>query len=749
MNELLSPAGTIESFYAAISGGCDAIYLGLDKFSARAYASNFNLENLKELVDYAHLRKVKIYITMNTIVYDNELAEIYKTIDELARIHVDALIIQDLSIFNYVTNKYKSLEAHVSTQMGIDDFYGAKLVKELGATRVVFAREAPLKVMKDIKNRINIEQEAFIHGALCVAYSGNCLMSSMIGERSGNRGRCAGCCRQVYSLIDLSNNKTIKTGYLLSMKDLNTSNNIKEMGFIDSFKIEGRMKEPSYVANVTNYYRDLIDNKAPINDGLLKVFNRTYTNGFINGANSSDITNIERPNNYGYPIGEIAKINKNKIWIKLFKPLSKGDQIRIESKNPFEEISIAITKMFDADFKETATNSKVVIIYTDKKIDLKAKVYKTKDSLFLKDTNFLLNRKEYKKFNVDMEITLKINEPILLKIIFEKTETYVKSDYIVEKSIKSATTKENIYNQLSKLNDTPYKLNNLKINMDENIFVSLKSLNELRRELIDALNLRRLNKKVLLNQQKEISPSKFELHSPKICVQVSNLEQYEIAKELGIEHIYYKNVVRRNNEKYVDDSEEILVGGLGSLEYYKGKNISLVTDYSLNVTNYKSAAILSSLGANRITLSQEISKDNINKLIKNYYKEYNTYPNLELIVYGRTIVMHSKYCPLKRLNMCGKCKNSNYALKDKFMSFPILFNEDCTTMILNSKTLNIMNDLNNLNGINFYRLVFTTESKEEMKEIITKFKNKLLNNSDSIFFNPSKETRGHFIKNPL
>ena len=174
ISELLSPAGTKEAFYAAISNGADAIYLGLDKFNARAYAENFNLDNLKEYVDFAHLRNVKIYVTMNTVLYDYELLEAYRTVDKLAEIGVDALIVQDLALFNYITSTYKSIEAHASTQMGIDDVNGAKIVKELGGTRVVVARETPIKVIRDIKKQTNIEVEAFIHGALCVAYSGNC-----------------------------------------------------------------------------------------------------------------------------------------------------------------------------------------------------------------------------------------------------------------------------------------------------------------------------------------------------------------------------------------------------------------------------------------------------------------------------------------------------------------------------------------------------------------------------------------------
>lgn len=749
ISELLSPAGTKEAFYAAISNGADAIYLGLDKFNARAYAENFNLDNLKEYVDFAHLRNVKIYVTMNTVLYDYELLEAYRTVDKLAEIGVDALIVQDLALFNYITSTYKSIEAHASTQMGIDDVNGAKIVKELGGTRVVVARETPIKVIRDIKKQTNIEVEAFIHGALCVAYSGNCLMSSMIGDRSGNRGRCAGCCRQVYSLIDNKNNNVIKTGYLLSMKDLNLSDEIKNMNFVDSLKIEGRMKEPEYVASVTRSYRKILDDDEFNKKDLEKVFNRTYTKGFIFGETSENITNIERPNNYGYEIGKIVKINKNKIWIKLTDELNKGDQIRVESKNPFEEISVPITRQFDASFNVVDKNNKIAIIYTDKKVFLGARIFKTKDINFYKEINETLKAKEYKKLEICMVFEAKLNKEPLLMVEYNGIKSYAKSKILVTSAISSPTSKTNIINQLNKLNDTPYEITDIKINIDENIFIPLKEINELRRKAIESLNEIRLNHKVSLKNKREILPLDTPISAPYLTVEVNNEEQYNVAKELGIEHIYFKNIVRRNNEHYVDEANEILVGGLGALSYYKNKNVNLVTDYSLNVTNYETAAILSSLGATRITLSLEINKEKINTLITNYNNAYHKNPNLELIIYGYSTLMHTKYCPLKRLGMCGMCKKGSYSLKDRFTSFPIIFNDDCTIKILNSKITNNIDEIDKIKGINAYRLVFTTESKEETSRIIKLAKAKLEGNLESPSFDNINNTHGHFFKAPL
>ena len=747
MRELLSPAGNIDAFYSAISNGANAIYLGLDKFSARAYTENFNLDNLSEHVNYAHLRNVKVFVTINTIVYDDELEEAYKTIDRLAEIGVDAIIVQDLAIFNYIVSNYDSIKAHASTQMGIDDVEGAKLIKELGGTRIVLARETPLETIKKIKEETGMEVEAFIHGALCVAYSGNCLMSSMIGDRSGNRGRCAGCCRKPYTLINADTKENINRSYLLSMKDLNTSDYIKNMNFIDSFKIEGRMKDAGYVARVTSLYRNIIDGNKIDSFDFDKIFNRTYTKGFINNESNGEVTNITKPNNNGYLIGEVTNQKGNKVWIRLDKPLNRGDQIVIEAQSIFKEISICVTRMFDAKFQLVERNTKNAVIYCESWVKLGAKVYKVKEKQF-DDESFLMAKKgNYKPLPIDFVFHGFIGNKLSLDVIHENIKETVSLDHVVEQASTSPTTKENIVSQLSKCNDTPYFANNIDIQADDDAFIPLKLINELRRQAIEKLNKTRLDIKLKKKVANLIVPKKYKSHEPELAVQVVNQEQYEAAVEAGIKHIYFENFVPRNNAKYVKTNKEVLVGGLGGIQNYKG-NSHIVTDYSLNVVNHESVALLSSLGVDRITLSQEIAKEKIADLISKYNEAYNTHPNLELIVYGRIKLMHMKYCPLKKLGKCGECKKHKFNLKDDFATYPLLFNGDCTTTVLGDKPLNLLDDVNNISGINVYRLFFTTESKEETKDIIEMFKNKLENKDKEKTFDRFKYTRGHFYNNP-
>ena len=320
--ELLAPAGNYEAAIAAISNGADAIYLGLNNFSARAYATNFNFDSLKEIVDYAHLRLVKVYVTMNTILYENEIENAFEAIDNIASIGVDAVIVQDLALVNYINCHFPTLEVHISTQVGIDDKEGLATMERLGAKRVVLAREVSIDKIKEMKKTSNMPLEVFAHGALCVSYSGNCLMSGLIGMRSGNRGRCVGACRKQYTLFDATTKTSYKKSYLLSTKDLKTIDYLDELlPYVSSLKIEGRMRDASYTACVVSNYRSVIDHTKAIqaaNDQLKRTFHRTYTKGYLFGESTKDIVNISKPNNFGYLAGEVVKVIKDRVWIKVY-----------------------------------------------------------------------------------------------------------------------------------------------------------------------------------------------------------------------------------------------------------------------------------------------------------------------------------------------------------------------------------------------------------------------------------------------
>lgn len=748
MSELLAPAGNYEAFLAAISNGCNAVYLALEKFGARAYANNFKIEELKDIVNYAHLRNVKIYVTMNTIVFDSELSDAYSQIDKIYKAGVDGLIIQDLALIDYVAKKYPSLEAHASTQMGLDDVNGVMFVKDLGCVRAVLGREVKIDDINKIKKQTGMSIEIFVHGALCVSFSGNCLMSGLIGYRSGNRGRCVGSCRKKYKLYDEFNN-LYTDSYILSMKDLCTIKHIDEYKNVDSLKVEGRMKEPYYVANIIKNYRDAMDHKKSTNDALYnlkRTFNRTFTEGYIFNTDKLNMTNIERPNHVGYYIGYISKYVSNKYYeITLNDTLNQNDSIRIITKD--DEVNLNLTKLYDKKGNLISTSSNKCYIEIKEKLNIGDKVYKTKDTKFIDELNKSYP-KEFKRLPLSIILSGNIGEVITMTASYNDIYVTLNSTYIIEES-KNTLDNDKLFNQLNRLNDTPYYLDHLDNYIPSNAFIPNKVLNELRRDIINLLNNKRLEGRVDSNIEYKLNPISFNEESPKLSVFCNTEEQYNAAKDMGIDIIYYKdNVFRRNMVKYNDNIKgTILVGGYGGLNYFKGRK-NVVSDFSLNVVNSKVCNILHNYGIERITLSHEINKNQIETLVNNYYKENGGYPNLEMIVYGRQDLMHTFYCPLKVLNLCGKCKDKRYYLEDEYARFPLISHKDCTTTILNSRVLNLLDEMNKIKHINVFRLQFTIESYEECINVIKLAKNKL-NGDLNKCFNESTDTRGHFNKEIL
>ncbi|MEG0995164.1 MAG: peptidase U32 family protein [Bacilli bacterium] len=333
--ELLSPAGDFSSLKQAIHNGADAIYLGGKNFGARAFANNFSNEELEYAIKYAHLYDVKIYVTVNTLIYEEETNDFFKYIDFLVSIKVDALITQDLGMIKTVKEMYPDITIHASTQFHNYNNDTLEVLKDLGVKRVVLARELSIDEINNMS--CNIEKEVFIHGALCVSYSGECLFSSLVANRSGNRGECAGSCRLPYDLMKDDEILKLKDKYLLSTRELNTTLNIKELldSNITSLKIEGRMKTPAYVGFVTKTYRHLIDNyynnlncviSKEDTIKLTKLYNREFTNGYL--FNTKELMNINTPNHLGIKLGEVLDINSKYIKIKLIDELHQGDGIR-------------------------------------------------------------------------------------------------------------------------------------------------------------------------------------------------------------------------------------------------------------------------------------------------------------------------------------------------------------------------------------------------------------------------------------
>lgn len=747
MTELLAPAGSMEALTAAVSNGADAIYLGMQKFGARAYSSNFDIESLKEAVPYAHLRDVKIYVTMNTIVFEDEISDMKDQLDLLNEIGVDGVIVQDLAVFNYIVSNFTDMEAHCSTQMGIDDVEGTLLFKELGAKRVVLARETPIEKVKEIRQKAQIQVEIFVHGALCVSYSGNCLMSGLIGYRSGNRGRCVGSCRKPYELIDCTTGKSLGSSYILSTKDLNTIDYIDQLKDIDSLKIEGRMKESAYVANVVSKYRQALDGSLSEEDkdNLKKTFNRTFTKGYLFHEDPKDITNIKKPNNFGYEIGKITRHCKGMYEISLSSVLNQNDIIRIDHEG--EDVNLSVVKLYNKEGDLINKADHVCYIKIKERLSAGDVVYKTKDYLYYKELEAALD-KEFRRSPLNFKVYAYPGAHLVIDAEGVGVQHLYESGEVLDEAEKNPTTKAQVEKHLGRLGDTVFTLGSVEFE-EYNAFIPAKLLNNARREIVEKLyELKLAAKPRTIRESQPEKKISFAPKRPYITAAVTTKAQYDACKTCGIEEVYFDNIIRRNQNNYEDRKGQLLIGGYGGIYHYRDTN-PFVTDYSLNVVNAESCRVLHSLGAKRVTLSYEVNRKDISALLDSYYAENQGYPALEMIVYGHAPLMFTKYCPLKKMNQCGICKTKSYELQDEYGTFPILSHKDCTTTILNGKILNLMDEMPSIEGVEAFRLNFTIESAEETAEVCRKAVKKLSGSLKESVFNKDTDTRGHFNKEIL
>ena len=722
--ELLSPVGNKECLYAAIHNGADAVYLGGKLFGARKFASNFTKEELKDAIEYAHLYGVKVYVTVNTIIYNNEVDELLEYVDYLYQINADALIMQDLGMISLVREKYPDLEINASTQIHNHNNDAISLLKELGIKKVVLDRELSLKEIEKLDK--TIEKEVFIHGALCNSYSGCCLFSSMNGGRSGNRGECVQSCRLPYKII--KNDKYIDTPnkYLLSTKELNTTNRFEELleSDIASFKIEGRMKSPAYVGYVTRIYRKIIDNynlgkslqlTEEEQDNLKILFNREFTNGYLF---NDRIMNIKSSNHQGLEIGKVIEVTSKKIKIKLTKKIYQEDGIRFKNSDKgmianmiYNDKDLLVNKGLPGD-----------VIYLDNKINLKEK-----DTL-IKTSSVYLEKEIINVEEKKIPINININNHIIEFI--DDQNNKVSTNIEILPAINRPTTKAEIEEKITKLGNTPFKVQSLNITMPDNIFISMKKVNEARRLLVENLIKERTksHRKNIINEVKlnyeEEKNYKYEIsvlaRTPKQVEASlnSNVDRIYVDKELWEEYKDNTKIYLRTSRvvsNYDIEASNILVTELGGIHKYKNKNV--VSDYYLNVVNNHSIKYLLDKGVQRVTLSPEINYDNLEDYIKD---------KVELIIYGRIELMLTKSCSVKEvLNSCPCNKNDKYYLEDTNKNRYPIVHKDCLTHIMHYKNINHLDKLayyKNI-GIRSYRIELFDESYDETINLIKQILN--------------------------
>ncbi len=782
--ELLSPVGDFECLKAAVQNNADAVYFGADLFSARASAKNFNLEELEQAIKYCKLRGVKTNLTLNILIKDNEISDAFELAKKAYEFGIDAIIVQDLGLAKQLITAFPDLPIHGSTQMSVHNLQGALELQELGFKRVVLSRELSIEEIEYITQNVDIEIECFIHGALCISYSGQCLFSSMIGGRSGNRGKCAQGCRLPYELIE-NEEKVIDKGYLLSPRDLCALDYIPRLlnCGVKCLKIEGRMKNPEYVAVVTRIYKKYIDlakSDAPYiidekdKTDLLQAFNRgNFSDGHLDPHPNQNLIFKEKPNNMGLLVGHISKYNPSKglITISTNQPLKIGDTISIEKETGTYTISELMSN--NNNLKQAHPGNLVTIGRMKGKIKVGDKVFKmTSKTLQTQALASFENDVQNKKIPLNCEINIQKNMPISMRVrsasnleLYKKLNIYCQIDTMPVDAQKHPLEKEKVISQISKTTNSLYYFKNIKIDLEENVFLpNIKSLNELRRTALELVEEYATSKVTRTSKStlSELNLSSVSSNTQNISLLLNTLSsEINYAELEGISNIYlplkyftlknYSQIISLLSQKFnvyiymptiikanyrnllVTNIENTIskynirgfvisnISNIKLLEQYSSNDFDFVANYSLNIFNKYSINELINLGIKRFTISPELNKETINELA--------TMTNQELIVYGRTPLMNMNYCPIGNSNHCyptcqAKCSTeNNYYLKDRMnFKFPLIPDKIQTVSTLyNSKITSISpNDFSNIRSLRIDILEESTLS--EIQNIINTVK---------------------------
>ena len=774
--ELLAPAGNREALVGAINAGANAVYLAGKKFGARAFADNFDLDGIRDAIYFAHLRNAKVYVTLNTVVFDDEIDELLSYTDELVRAHVDGLIVQDLGVLDIFLTRYPKTEIHASTQMNTINIDQVKFLKSVGVSRVILARETSLDTIKEIKKNVDIEIEVFVHGALCVSYSGNCLFSSMIGGRSGNRGECAQPCRLPYSLIK-EDQVVDSEAYLMSTKDLMTIERLEELieAGVDSFKIEGRMRKPEYVTQTVLSYSKAIDSyvnhqafqKDEEISKLKRVFNREYTEGYLFNIKPKTINNSHRPNHMGIEVGKVTDFNNGKVTVELTEPLQVGDGIRFVGNKDF---GLGVSRiLYKGSTIKRAFKSDIIQIDSPEKIEIGSDVYKTLDSELEQEISELLDE-NYKTIYLKGKVYASTSNNLSIEVEDNRNHHWAKkSTYIIVPANNKPTLKEDIYDQISKLGNTPFEWKNLQIETDNLGFIPVKIMNELRRDIIELISLSYTERELEpINLNAVNSANDISSESPKLISYVRTIDQYEASKKANLDIIYVDEDLFVKNRSYFSEDiiikkrriwrntdinknkNYIVVSEIGHL-LNSVKNRNLISDEYFNVTNIYSANLLFKNGVKRVSLSPELTKNRLELFKKNFFERFNEEPNLEKNVYGHEELMLSKYCPIAKtydLNVgCNLCAKNQYFLKDIQNNQYALINDGlCNIKVMHSKPLVLIDYVQSIikSGINTLRLNFSTENYETTYNIIINFKKAM--NNEAYYLSRENVTTGRFLR---
>jgi len=815
--ELLAPAGSWEALEAAVNAGADAVYMGGKAFGARQYASNFDREEMAKAVYFAHMHRVRIYITVNTLVDDSEMQDLASYLLFLNNVGVDGIIVQDLGVIRLAKQIVPDLPLHASTQMTVTNSSGVDFSIEAGMERTVVARELSLEEIKAACSR-GTEIETFIHGALCVCYSGQCLMSSLIGGRSGNRGRCAQPCRLPYKLMNAKGEDMLAGKdagqYLLSPKDMNTLEILPELieAGVVSYKIEGRMKRPEYVAVVVDAYRRAIDSYKAGNynvpqkdlDNIEQIFNRDFTTAYMTHRPGREMMSDRRPNNRGVLVGRVAKLDKvrNKATIKLDKELHLGDGLEFWV-SVGGRVGTTVTEMLrGGESVSVAGVGEQVTIDVPNGVRLNDRVFRTLDAGLMAYAQQFFGPDAKKRIPVDAVVTAKLGEPMKIMLTDDEGNVgYGETNFIVEEARKRALDDDVVRKQVDRLGTTEYFLNSLTFEHDDNVMVPMSEMNEARRMAAESLDVTRLE---------AFAPARKQRHSYKaelvprekgnrnrnaiITVHCDTVPKVEEALRGGADRILFAGdafntkvitnedyrtvvalarkagkevafatprIIKEAQLKFFDklfdlwnelapDYVYISNNGLWPLAK-KHENLKLWADMTLNIYNVQSLEFWHEAGAQGALLSPELTMGQVEHLAA-----VSPMP-VECMVQGRLEMMVSEYCvggsflgDLHKGVCKFNCKEPLFLGDRKDAAFPVVGDQYCKMHILNAHELSMLTNIKHMEdiGVASLRIDGRNYDAKDVGELTRMYK-QVLRGEMHIEENLPNTTRGHYFRGVL
>ena len=789
--ELLSPAGGMESAIAAVNVGADAIYVGGKNFSARSSAQNFTDNELVELIEYAAMRGVRIYIAVNTLYKNTEIAHVVQFASQMHKEGAAAFILQDAGLAYILRSKIPEMEIHASTQMSVHSTEGVNFMQKMGFSRVVLARELSLEEIAEINANVAIETEVFVHGALCISYSGQCLMSSLIGGRSGNRGKCAQICRTRFDLFD--GGKNVEKGYLLSPKDMMTLDILADIAGagVTSLKIEGRMKSPEYVYLVTKAYRQKLDNlhtatPKKTKQELLQIFNRggSFTTGYYNTYHSQSMMSTVTPKSTGVLAGEVVAYKNGKCKIKFTEPMRPGDGIEVWTTDG-NHVGMGMNKQIVA--------GEICEFALSGVISKGCKVYKSYDKGLVDAAKKAMA--VGKRVAVQGAVKAVVGEPFSLTITAGEHSSPLRNGahstvigHPVEFAQNAPIASADILVQLSKTGGTPFEIEFTNVEIDDNIFISKSELNQLRRNALANLeteivkNIKRpcilpvmaggqclplQNRSNTLCTQFSVQlpdiahlPTVVQHSSPRVYINYTAENIAALPSILGdtpSTEIYLalpqisRNATEAATVQTLQQLENTALAGylvstygqLHMLQKMQSKK-HIMLNHTFNIFNDWAVEYFTGMGIG-VTLSQELSAREIKAMRAT---------NFELIAYGRQTLMATHNAPGCTGKQCSKGSGA-HTLRDKIgMHFPIETDcESCIAYVLNCKVLDTAPKFAALKstGAASFRLMFTNENEKEISEVICRYKNLICPEAKSLdrkirLSDLQDTTYGHFFR---